>query len=768
MPALRCARRVSEPDHPRQPGDTNQSHPEPLPIATTILRSLLPALLGVLCLLPAAGQNESSLSQTSVPVQFATPPEGLIHLDVAVTDQAGRSVLELSRKDFTLLDNGQPQKIISFRSSQNASDPNAHLAEIVFVIDQVNLPPEQIAFVRHDLAMFLGQNSGRLPVPVSIYWFRRSGLYATAPSTNGIALAAEVVHDRAQRELWDTPAPRAGDLGALGALSGKLWDSALRTIYTIAIERRELPGRKALVWFGPGWPLDTGHFRQSRDALDALIELSTRIREARLDLCQVAIPVPEGSRSAQPVLSFDDSDSLVGVHSLAELGNDPRSINARFALPLLAIQSGGLVVDQTIARSIESCIHDASFFYTLSFDPPKASAPDEYHALTVKVRGLTARTSTGYYDEPLFYDQPRVPTTRITVQELSQLLDAAAKEHDSELADQLTGLELTERLSSPGLARLMASLGAKSRAALTALADESAFLDPPAADILADPAPDPAAQQEILSRTRAYLQSVLPKLPDFYAARTAVRYQQPTPRQDDTWKAALSDQSLRVAVTVKATLRYRKGREEQDVEKQKGSRAAKRRDLNLVGVFGPLLDVAFADATSPPGTLTWTRWERGVAGKIAVFHYQVPGPNSVFSSLTCCLKEHRIFRATPSDHGEIAVDPQTGAILRFTIDSEPGWIIESNLHPVRPVLETHTMTEYGPVEIGGRSYICPLRSVLIMRTRPVRQVNFWDESFEIYSSYETMLDDFSYTGYHKFGSESRILPGFQPVPNSNP
>lgn len=718
-------------------------------------RSFLPILLAFLCLLPAAGQGKSSTPQESVLAQFATQPEGLIHLDVSVADGAGRPVVGLKSDDFTLLDNGTPQKIISFRSSQ-AADANARLSEVILVLDQVDLSPAQIALVRRDVAKFLRQNNGHPPIPVSIYWFRRTGLYATsAASTDGNELADEVVNDRAQRELWEIPPAPQGNIGALGARSAKLWDSALRSVYTIAIERKELPGRKALLWFGPGWPLDTGQFHSTGMAFDSLVELSTRVREARIVICQV--PIPES------VPNSDYLNYIAGVRSLEELDKYPQLVNARFALPVLAIQSGGLIADQAIESAIQSCIRESSYFYTLSFNPAKTSEPDEFHELQMKVQGVTARTSTGYYDEPIFYDQPRIPAKRITVQELAKMLDGTAKERDSELADQLAGLELTERLNSLDLARLMRSLDRKSRAALTGLADQSAFLDPPAAEIVSEAAPDDAAQHAMVLRTEAYLQSVLPRLPDFYAIRTTVEYEQPALNESDTWKNALPDQSLHAAVTEKATLRYRKGREEQETGKRKGTRDAKAINMNFIGAFGPILDAVLQDVMGVSAAITWSRWERGGAGKIAVFHYAARGRSVSYSVVDCCLKGGQVFRATPQYRGEIAVDPQTGAILRLTREAEPGWIVEPSLHPVQPVLSTSATIEYGPVEIGGRSYICPQRGALIMRSRPVRHLTFWDEPFEIYSSYETILDDFSYTDYHKFGSESRILPGFKSV-----
>ena len=131
--------------------------------------------------------------------------------------------------------------------------------------------------------------------------------------------------------------------------------------------------------------------------------------------------------------------------------------------------------------------------------------------------GLSARTNSGYYNQPVYYDQPRVPTKRVTVHELQRILDAADQEHDGDLAKQLTGLELRERLSSSQLSLWKDRLhGKKSRAALVGLADESAFLDLPQAEILSDPAPDLNMQRQILSRTEKYLQEAIPETAGFF------------------------------------------------------------------------------------------------------------------------------------------------------------------------------------------------------------------------------------------------------------
>jgi VWFA-related protein len=688
------------------------------------------------------------------------PREGLIHLDVAVTDREGKPFSRLAAKDFTLLDNGLSQKIASFAASNEAPDENERLTEVVLVLDEVNLSPAHFELVKDESIKFLRRNGGHLARAASVYWFTPAGLYASAnPTTDGNALAEDVAHHRSPRELWTVPPNRARNINAL-------WDRALQTVYSIAIERRDKPGRKLLVWMGFGWPA-SGPLEQRDTAFASLVELSTRIREARMVISQVSSwPYPIS------VSNFHYADYVAGVRTPRDLkGSEPEDATPHFALPVLALQSGGLVLDASpdIVRGIARCVEDASAFYTVSFDPPHAAQPDEYHDLKVQIGapGLSARTNTGYYDQPVFYDQPRVPARRVTVQELEEMLGTANEENDGELAKLLTGLELKERLSSSQFLIWKDRLhGKKSKAALTALADESAFLDPPAAEILSDSAPSLDTQRQMLSRTVKYLKEVLPKLPDFFAIRTTTEYEQPSHKEGDTWKTALADQSLREAVTEKATLRYRNGQEEQDAEKKKGSPSAKKKDLNFIGVFGPILGSVLVDTTRGDSKLIWSRWVQGEQGREAVFRYVVRVENPHYNVVHCCLVNGKTFLTSPRYLGELTIDPGTGAILRLTMESEPGWIRETNLNPVLPVEGAAMMVEYGPVEIGGRRYVCPHRSVVIIRVRTVSILTIWGQRFDIYAPYETLLNDIVYTDYHKFGAEARMLPGFDVVPDA--
>jgi hypothetical protein len=64
------------------------------------------------------------------------------------------------------------------------------------------------------------------------------------------------------------------------------------------------------------------------------------------------------------------------------------------------------------------------------------------------------------------------------------------------------------------------------------------------------------------------------------------------------------------------------------------------------------------------------------------------------------------------------------------------------------------MVEYGPVEIGGKTYTCPIRSVSI-------SLNY--DAFA--RTPETnLLNDVTFADYHLFRPESRILPGYVLAP----
>jgi hypothetical protein len=123
----------------------------------------------------------------------------------------------------------------------------------------------------------------------------------------------------------------------------------------------------------------------------SIVDFSTELRQAQITLYSVR----QGMTDTNTYLyeGYLKGVKKTGLASMANLD-----------LKVLAVQSGGLAIPPSnyLTPEIVRCVEDASAFYTISFVPPHANGPDEYHQLKVQVGrpGMTARTNSGYYDQP--------------------------------------------------------------------------------------------------------------------------------------------------------------------------------------------------------------------------------------------------------------------------------------------------------------------------------------------------------------------------------
>jgi len=721
-------------------------------------------LVYVFCLLSFVGKQPAA-AQAAIPALPAIIPgsgveEGLIKLDVVVTIESGSPVSGLSREDFTVLDNGLPASILSFHAFDGDSARPHPPVQVILFIDTLNLPKDLVVQEKEEVEKFLRQNGGRLSQPTSVFGISDAGLWTVnRPSRDGNLLAAEVANSSAQRLVHLAGGEGAASLNRQPQPNSKMFVAdhpelaALEAVSQIATAERRKPGRKLFLWIGPGCCIGSGKYlkeegKPSQNLFDMVYWFSTLLREAHIALYSFSVG------ETDPFLSLRYKDYLQGVKS-------PRQVYwMNLYKKVLAVQSGGRVLPPSvdIVSQINSCMPEADAFYMLAIDPSLANQPDEYHDLKVEVSqpGLTARVRTGYYDQPYYVDRPNPELKRVTVEELEQILRADLGDHDAALARRLSHLELTERMSTAKLQSWTKIFrGKKTRPALVALADASAFLDPPVAEVFPGAVPNEREQQVMLSLVSDYLKNTIPKLPNFYAARTTVRYED-TPRFYER-DAKIDFQSLHVTDSAKVTVLYRNGKEVVDSGTKRKTAELEGRYLITRGTFGPLLDWV-RDAIAVPNSLTWSRWEKGPGGLNAVFRWRLPDDKSPYQVGGCCLPDFDgtvAFQKASGYIGEIAIDAESGAILRLALKSAG--------KSTTPTIRSDIMIEYGPVEIGGRRYICPLRSVTIYKVRSVAIVTEWDQAFRTYGPYSTLLNDVTFNGYHRFRSDAQMLPGFSPV-----
>jgi len=354
---------------------------------------------------------------------------------------------------------------------------------------------------------------------------------------------------------------------------------------------------------------------------------------------------------------------------------------------------------------------------------------------------------------------PTFAANRLTVEQLEQLLAAAHGRRDVEIARQLSNLELTERLSSAKLSRWEADLpGPEARRSLVTLADESAFLDLPGAEIPATAAPDFAEQRRMMALTVDYVSKTIHQLPNFFTTRDTIRFED-TPQAHQADTSLIPYEPLHPMGRTSETVLYRDGHEVVD------STAGKRKTpeaptagLNTLGEFGPILSTVLVDAAQ--STLSWSHWEQGAAGPEAVFRYAVPRQKSHYQITFCCVegdRGNRVFQQFSGYHGEIVIDPAIGTILRLTL--------EADLEPSDAMAKADILVEYGPVEIGGKTYICPVRSVSISQepaqTSNTSENNNFRGTLIQYApgTLQTLLNDVAFGQYHLFRADVRVLTG---------
>jgi hypothetical protein len=365
---------------------------------------------------------------------------------------------------------------------------------------------------------------------------------------------------------------------------------------------------------------------------------------------------------------------------------------------------------------------------------------------------------------------PARPVEKVTVEELENALATMHGKKDQDLAKRLSGMELSERLSSARLAKMQADLpGQKSRLALLVLADASVFLQLPAAEIPATPPPDLDAQKLVLSKAAENLVSAIHKLPDFFAQETTTRFHDLKVSYVYPGSAPVfvEHQAFQPLDSFNDMVSYRDGKEvEEPSEMQTKTKPKPRIGLASSGVFGQLQRLVITDIYM--GKMKWSHWEERAAGPIAVFQYSIPKEKSTYVVNYCCVgappnQPLHSFQSVPAFHGEIAIDPVTGAVYRLVIITE--------LSPSDPIFQAELMVEYEPVEIGGQSYVCPRKSVTITTAvyPAVRQSCAYGNCFVSDSAMpkDTAINDTEYdsASYHVFRSEARIVTEGKATPD---
>lgn len=335
---------------------------------------------------------------------IASDTSRALTLDVVVTDKANHPVKDLQSSDFTLLVNNQPQSLASFQAVSGESANPDPPVEAILLLDAINSNAVNVAEARQELARLFKENGGQLTLPTALLVLTDQGAnLLNEPTRDGATL------QKTLDGLSTVIRPVGKSAGVYGEVDRE--NLSLRALDRFAVEERNRPGRKLLLWIGQGWWsfarsdwLKTR--RDDKAVFSDIVALSTNLREARMTLYSID---PRGAEMHGG--NFMYRDFLKGVSTPAE------TQYGDLDLQVLATQSGGQVLfgSNYITSLIDHCIADASAYYSLTFNSPEAVHPNEYRGIKVKVDkpGLTARTRTGYYADPTAVETQRLPSAPV-------------------------------------------------------------------------------------------------------------------------------------------------------------------------------------------------------------------------------------------------------------------------------------------------------------------------------------------------------------------
>jgi hypothetical protein len=345
---------------------------------------------------------------------------------------------------------------------------------------------------------------------------------------------------------------------------------------------------------------------------------------------------------------------------------------------------------------------------------------------------------------------PAIASKSLPIEEFEQLLAKLQNKPDARVAQELADVELTERVTLARLTKWEKEFPEpKSREALLRLADSAAFLKTPAMDLLRIAPPDNDTQERMLTIASGYVKTTMTHLPDLSATRQTTHF-------DDVAAAGApaewhigpvgipagknDSRPLHSTGASTSTVTYREGKvTPTSAEGTNGPGSQPQAGMTTSGEFGPLLAIVVGDALQ--NHVAWSHWEQSFDEPMAILSYSVPEDHSNFPvHIPAGSKTQDLY---PAYHGEIAIDPATGSVLRFTVVADMTGTYQSVLAAIA--------IEYAQVAIGDQTCLCPVHGVALSR---IPAPGAAPDEHNGTTSLQTQLNDVEFTGYRPLGSEA--------------
>jgi VWFA-related protein len=373
----------------------------------------------------------------------------LVQVSVVVQDKHGNPILGLTRDDFTLLDEKQPQAIQLFSVQTNAIPEQApaplppdtytnRLAErsavpksvTVILLDALNTEISDQESARRQVIKFLGQLQPQDRVGIYTLDYRLNVLHDF--TTDSSALLESLKEYQGERlpdesasvvRKIDTPPQRGGATGGDPLIiflnSSVERESNFYTrkrvlittdaLQAIARHLGSLPGRKNLVWISGGFPINVGYEDVSKltpTQFHDQWEFHGNVERAVTALNDANVAVyPVDARGLVPPDTSIGSRSTIRDSATPAQGQSPTDNSQNIAtMSVLADQTGGRIfyANNDLFEGVRLAIADSRVTYELGYYPDGVQWDGKFHSIRVRVNqsGARVRARTGYLARP--------------------------------------------------------------------------------------------------------------------------------------------------------------------------------------------------------------------------------------------------------------------------------------------------------------------------------------------------------------------------------
>lgn len=356
---------------------------------------VLATLAGVL--LPSAllrAQSSSSQQPLTSTPTFSINST-LVYLDMSVVDKKGRPVVSgLSRKDFRVTEDKQPQRIFSFEAPQvhvmepdsSEDNPRGKAPATILVLDQLDSSFSDFAYMRQQALQFLMRQPALLASPMELMVVGSDSLSMLQGYTRD---RDDLVHslDRLPGEI---PYKEMN-----GAFAWERFAQSIDALQQIALQNKGVPGHKVVLWMGRGGPgvfLDNLVLTdKDQQMLRAYAHHTTNLLvDSRMSLYVIYPGISAHGNE------FTWSSTEAGI----DLGDDdPFAGDINFGL-FVNTTGGKLYFNRNdLSNLMNNAEHLGSEYYTLTYQPTDAANNGRFRRIRVTVDNPNYRviTKAGYY-----------------------------------------------------------------------------------------------------------------------------------------------------------------------------------------------------------------------------------------------------------------------------------------------------------------------------------------------------------------------------------